>query len=200
MRIAHHAWRYAMPLFALSPLAWLLSPLWAATALGTGALALVFHRDPERAIPENGVVAPADGRVSVIRNENDRLRVGIYMSVTDVHVNRAPLSGIVESVVHSPGANRPAFSKDSDRNEKVRIDCDGFAVVQIAGAFARRIHPDVESGDAIARGQRIGHISFGSRVDVILPAEIRREDLAVEKGESVRAGETVLVDEAVFDA
>lgn len=200
MRIAHHAWRYAMPLFALSPLAWLLSPVWAATALGTGALALVFHRDPERAIPENGVVAPADGRVSVIRNENDRLRVGIYMNVTDVHVNRAPLSGTVESVVHSPGANRPAFSKDSDRNEKVRIDCGGFAVVQIAGAFARRIHPDVESGDAIARGQRVGHISFGSRVDVILPAEIRREDLAVEKGESVRAGETVLADEAVFDA
>src|SRR5699024_4169583 len=152
------------------------------------ALALVFHRDPERAIPKNGVVAPADGRVSVIRTENDRLRVGIYMSVTDVHVNRAPLSGIVESVVHSSGANRPAFSKDSDRNEKVRIDCGGFAVVQIAGAFARRIHPDVESGDAIARGQRIGHISFGSRVDVILPAEVRREDLAVGKGESVRAG------------
>ena len=199
MRIAPHAWRYATPAFALAPLAWLLSPLAALAALVAGALALVFHRDPERTVPDTGIVAPADGRVSVIRREGDRVRVGVYMSVTDVHVNRAPLAGRVESVTHSPGANRPAFSKDSDRNEKVKLDCGAFTVVQIAGAFARRIHPDVAAGDEVARGQRIGHISFGSRVDVILPSHIEIDDLAVEKGETVRAGETVVVEGTVLD-
>lgn len=197
MRIASHAWRYATPAFALAPLAWLLSPLATLVALAAGTLALVFHRDPERMIPDTGIVAPADGRISVVRREGDRVRVGVYMSVTDVHVNRAPLAGRVESVTHSPGANRPAFSKDSDRNEKVKIDCGAFSVVQIAGAFARRIHPDVVAGDEISRGQRIGHISFGSRVDVILPPHIELHDLAVEKGDPVRAGETILVDDAI---
>lgn len=192
MQIASHAWRYAVPAFALAPVAGLLSPAAGAVAVAFGVFALVFHRDPERETPPEGVVSPADGRVSVVREEGGQVRVGIYMSVTDVHVNRAPLSGTVRAVTHSSGANRPAFSKDSDRNEKVEIDCDAFAVVQIAGAFARRIHPGVQSGDEIARGERIGHISFGSRVDVILPAEIGRDALEVEKGDRVVAGETVL--------
>jgi phosphatidylserine decarboxylase len=191
--IAPHAWRYAVPAFALAPVAGLLSPIAGVVALCMGVFALVFHRDPEREVPPEGIVAPADGRVSVVREDGEQVRVGIYMSVTDVHVNRAPLSGTVRTVMHSPGANRPAFSKDSDRNEKVEIDCGGFAVVQIAGAFARRIHPAVEPGETIARGERIGHISFGSRVDVILPAEIGRTDLEVAVGDRVSAGETVLV-------
>ena len=193
VQIAPHAWRYAVPVFALAPIVGLLSPMAGAVAVALGALALVFHRDPEREIPPEGVVAPADGRVSVVRREGERVRVGIYMSVTDVHVNRAPIAGTVREVTHSPGANRPAFSKESDRNEKVEIDCGAFSVVQIAGAFARRIHPVVESGEEIARGERIGHISFGSRVDVVLPAEIDRENLEVAVGDRVLAGETVLV-------
>jgi phosphatidylserine decarboxylase len=197
VQIASHAWRYAIPPLVLSPVVGLLSPIAGAIAFGIGILALVFHRDPEREIPSNGVVAPADGRVSVVRREGERVRVGIYMSVTDIHVNRAPISGTVRTVTHSPGANRPAFSKDSDRNEKVEIDCGEFSVVQIAGAFARRIHPAVEPGEEIARGERLGHISFGSRVDVILPAEISRGDLDVEMGDRVLAGETVLVSGAV---
>ena len=193
VRFAPHAWRYATPAFALAPLAALLSPVAGAVAAVAGLFALVFHRDPERETPERGIVAPADGRVSVVRRESGRLRVGIYMGVTDVHVNRAPLAGTVETVTHSPGANRPAFSKDSDRNEKVEIDCGAFSVIQIAGAFARRIHPAVEPGARVERGERIGHISFGSRVDVLFPPEIDRADLAVEQGDTVRAGETVLV-------
>ncbi len=196
MQIASHAWRYALPVFALAPVAGLLSPAAGVGAVAFGVLALVFHRDPEREIPSEGVVSPADGRVSVIRKEGEQMRVGIYMSVTDVHVNRAPLAGTVRAVTHSPGTNRPAFSKESDKNEKVEIDCGAFAVVQIAGAFARRIHPTVEPGDEIARGERIGHISFGSRVDVLLPAEIERDDLEVKKGDRMVAGETVLVGEA----
>jgi phosphatidylserine decarboxylase len=193
VHIAPHAWRYAAPAFALAPVAGLLSPIAGVMALCMGVFALVFHRDPEREIPPEGIVAPADGRVSVVREDGEQVRVGIYMSVTDVHVNRAPLSGTVRTVTHSPGSNRPAFSKDSDRNEKVEIDCGAFTVVQIAGAFARRIHPAVEPDETIARGERIGHISFGSRVDVILPAEIGRADLDVAVGDRVFAGETVLV-------
>lgn len=194
MRIASHAWRYAAPAFVLAPVAGLLSPVAGVAVLALAGLVLVFHRDPERTSPPSGIVAPADGRVSVVRREGERLRVGIYMGVTDVHVNRAPLAGTVETVSHSPGANRPAFSKDSDRNENVEIDCGEFAIVQIAGAFARRIHPSVEPGDEIARGERIGHISFGSRVDVVLPEGIERADLNVRKGERVVAGETVIAE------
>jgi phosphatidylserine decarboxylase len=120
------------------------------------------------------------------------------MNVTDVHVNRAPLAGTVRDVVHEPGKHRPAFSKDSDRNEKVHISldtADGPAeVTLIAGAFARRIHPWVDAETELARGERLGHIAFGSRADVLFPPGVDRADLLVSKGDRVYAGETVLVD------
>uniref|UniRef100_UPI001091D2AA phosphatidylserine decarboxylase n=1 Tax=Halorussus salinus TaxID=1364935 RepID=UPI001091D2AA len=185
--------------------------------------ALVFHRDPDRSPPESGPVAPADGRVSVIREEehesnerrdessagrdesnagrdesaeetaDTRVRVGVFMNVTDVHVNRAPLGGRVETVEHEPGKHRPAFSKESDNNEKVHVRFADHDVTLIAGAFARRIHPYVEPGDELDRGDRLGHISFGSRADVLLPPEVDLADVAVERGQTVRAGETKLV-------
>jgi phosphatidylserine decarboxylase len=159
-------------------------------ALGIGAV--LFHRDPEREPPESGFVAPADGSVSVIREEEGRIRVGVFMNVTDVHVNRAPASGTVESVTHRDGANKPAFSKDSDRNERVEIDCGEYEVSLIAGWFARRIHPYVEEGEELARGDKLGHISFGSRADVLLPERVEFADLRVKEGEDVTAGETVV--------
>ncbi len=155
---------------------------------------LWFLRDPERDPAGEGVLAPADGRVSVIREEGDRLRVGVFMNVTDVHVNRAPLAGTVESVTREPGANKPAFSKESDRNEKVHLDFGEFRLTLIAGWFARRIHTYPEAGADIERGERVGHIDFGSRADLLLPEAYDRSDLRVEKGEAVRAGETVLAD------
>ena len=91
-----------------------------------------------------------------------------------------------------PGAHRPAFSKDSDRNERVRLEFGDHAVVLIAGAFARRITPYVEAGDTVERGERVGHIAFGSRADVVLPAGTDPAELRVERGDRVRAGETVL--------
>jgi len=157
---------------------------------------LWFLRDPVREPADGfdgeGVLSPADGRVSVIREEEGRIRVGVFMNVTDVHVNRAPLGGTVESVTREPGANKPAFSKDSDRNEKVHLDFGEFRTTLIAGWFARRIHTYPEPGTEIARGERIGHIDFGSRADVLLPETYDRGDLCVETGDSVRAGETVL--------
>ncbi|MFB6104339.1 MAG: protein sorting system archaetidylserine decarboxylase [Halobacteriaceae archaeon] len=152
----------------------------------------LFFRDPDRDPPTCGVLAPADGTVTVLREEGEQLRVGVFMNVTDVHVNRAPLSATVESVTHETGAHRPALSKESDRNERVTIDCGDHEIALIAGWFARRIHPYVAAGDRIDRGDRIGHISFGSRTDVVLPATIDREHLAVSQGDTVRAGETVI--------
>jgi phosphatidylserine decarboxylase len=179
----------ALPALVLSP--------WAALALvGLAGVVLGFHRDPDRTAPEEGVVAPADGRVSGIREEETeagtRLRVATFMSPLDVHVNRAPAAAEVRAVEHVPGGHWPAFSKASDRNERVRMDCGDYDLVLIAGAMFRRIHPHVEAGETVARGQRIAHISFGSRVDVILPPGVERDDLAVSEGESMTAGETVV--------
>ncbi|MDZ5811428.1 protein sorting system archaetidylserine decarboxylase [Halorubrum sp. AD140] len=169
--------------------------------VGGGLLALAlgviwFHRDPDRAPPdaEGIVVAPADGTVSVVREEGRRLRVGVFMNVTDVHVNRAPIAGEVREVRHRPGANRPAFSKESDRNEQVAIDFGEYELLVIAGWFARRIHPSVEPGDVVDRGERVGHVSFGSRADVVLPADVSEEDLLVSEGDAVRAGETIVAE------
>jgi phosphatidylserine decarboxylase len=191
--LAPGAWQYAKyPLVLALPLAVLVPPA-ALVCLLAGLGALWFHRDPERSPPPSGIVAPADGRVSVIREEGDRVRAGIFMNVTDVHVNRAPASATVRSVEHTPGKHLPAFTKESDRNERVTIDCGEYELTLIAGAVARRIHPYVEAGDELDRGDRIGHISFGSRVDVLLPSEHDIEDVRVSSNQRVRAGETVLV-------
>jgi phosphatidylserine decarboxylase len=191
--VASGAWRYAAACFVAAVVAVVVFPPGAAVALSLGVAVLWFHRDPGRNPPESGIVAPADGRVSVLREEGDRVRVGIFMNVTDVHVNRAPVAGTVESVEHRPGAYKPAFSKESDRNERVVIDCGDYQIALIAGWFARRIHPYVEAGDDLVRGQRIGHVSFGSRADVVLPPRYDRDDVRVAVDETVTAGETRLV-------
>jgi phosphatidylserine decarboxylase len=192
MNLAPGGWRYAVP-----PALAAVPALIFSTGLAAGMLALAvgvvaFFRDPDRTPPLTGIVSPADGKVSVLREEGDRVRIGVFMNVWDVHVNRSPVDGTVESVEHSPGAHRPAFSKESDRNEKVHVRYEDAEVTLIAGAFARRIHPYVEEGDDLTRGDRIGHIAFGSRADVLLPPEIDREDLAVEEGDAVTAGESVV--------
>ncbi|WP_231182889.1 protein sorting system archaetidylserine decarboxylase [Haladaptatus sp. DYF46] len=192
MKVAPGAWRYAAPPFLLAGPLGLLSPVATLAALATGGAVLLFFRDPERSPPSAGVLSPADGRVSVIREEGNRVRVGVFMNVTDVHVNRAPLSGRVESVEHEPGTHRPAFSKESDNNEKVHIGLSTCDLTLIAGAFARRIHPYVEPGDELAHGERLGHIAFGSRADVLLPESFDVADIEVKKGQRVRAGETLV--------
>lgn len=160
--------------------------------LGCAGFILWFYRDPDRGIPSSGFVSPADGRVTVIREEDDRVRVGVFMRVRDVHVNRAPYGGTVQEITHRVGANRPAFAKDSDRNERVRITFETMETVLIAGSFARRITPYVAVGETVGRGDRIGHIAFGSRADVLLPPEIDRSELRVEEGTRVIAGETII--------
>lgn len=199
MNFAPGAWKYALfPLLGAFP-ALFINPGVTVALLAVGGGVLFFYRDPERTAPLSGVAAPADGKVSVVREEGDRVRLGVFMNVWDVHVNRAPLGGTVEAVEHVPGAHRPAFAKESDRNERVRIEFEDHDVALIAGAFAQRIHPYVEEGETIERGDRIGHISFGSRADVLLPPAFDREDLDVERGEKVTAGETVLARRGGFE-
>jgi phosphatidylserine decarboxylase len=187
---------------------WLWAPLgW----LGTFATlwCAYFFRDPVRVTPvrEGVVVAPADGRISQIANAapppelglgNRPLpRVSIFMSVFDCHVNRSPVAGAIERIVYRRGkflsADLDKASEDNERNAFVIATGSGLriVVIQIAGLVARRIVPFAREGAAVAAGQRIGMIRFGSRVDVYLPAATRP---LVAEGQTAIAGETVLAD------
>ncbi len=199
-RVAPGTTRLALTCAMLPVLASLLVPPAVLFAPLAFAVAGWFNRDPERSMPTDatGHRSPADGRVSVIREEDHdgetRVRVAVFMNVTNVHINRMPAPCTVESVTHEPGKHLPAFTKESDRNERVVFDCGDFEVTLVAGAVARRIHSWVEGGEALERGQRFAHISFGSRADVLFPPEVSLEDIVVERGEKVRAGESVLVE------
>ena len=217
MDFAPGAWKYAVfPLLA-APFALFYSVAVSATVLALALGILAFFRDPERNPPPVGVVSPADGTVSVLREEGDRVRLGVFMNVWHVHVVRAPVAASVVDVEHVSGAHRPAFSKESERNERVHVDLETDSpnipadssgedrsdatqdprVTLVAGAFARRIFPYVDPGDDVARGDRLGHIAFGSRVDVVFPPSVDLEDVAVEPGDATTAGETVVLEGGV---
>jgi phosphatidylserine decarboxylase len=165
------------------------------TAVGATGLTAAFFRDPERAAPAaDGLVAAADGRVTAVdRRADGRWRIATYMSLRDVHVNRAPADGVVRRMEHRPGGHRPAFDKDSERNERLVWTVDTphgqLELVQIAGTLARRIIPYRSAGEPVRRGERIGLIRFGSRVDVVLPDGVAP---AVAVGDRLRAGESRL--------
>lgn len=153
-----------------------------------------FFRDPERGPATGRILSAADGVVQSIDPQPDgRTRIAVFMSPLDVHVNRAPIAGVVTGVEHRPGGFRPAFDKDSERNERLiwtlETEIGEITVVQIAGAMVRRIVPYLAADQKVEKGERIGLIRFGSRVDVHLPVGIAP---AVEVGQKVRAGETRL--------
>jgi len=189
---------YALPLVAAAGLlAWLLGPAWASPALLFAAFFLWFFRDPERQIPSEAgvVVSPGDGRVTDVSPLNSQsTRISIFLSVFDVHVNRSPIAGIVRQVQYQEGKFLNAMSSAcADQNEQniVTVESDGQQVVfkQIAGLLARRIVFNFKVGDRLERGQRVGLIKFGSRVDVIFDssAEVR-----VKVGDRVKGGASVL--------
>ncbi len=175
---------------------------WAWLWLGLGAFVVAFFRNPERSIPgdDRTVVSPADGKVIAVgeveqADGSKALRIGIFLSVFDVHVNRAPLAGRVVSVERSGSKFLAAFNPEAER---LNVSCamtletargERVRVVQITGLIARRIvfHPKV--GDWIARGARYGLIRFGSRTDVVLPAGAR---VSVRVGDRVRGGSSVI--------
>lgn len=163
-------------------------------------LVLNFFRDPERAVPSEPdlLVSPADGRVVEIRDETWQgrpvRRLSIFMSPLDVHVNRAPIAGRVEEVAHQPGrfhiASQPRASAENEQNVFTLTGEQGRVVVkQIAGVLARRIVFWKHRGDALERGERVGMIKFGSRVDVLAELDVNWQ---VQVGDRVRAGESVL--------
>jgi phosphatidylserine decarboxylase len=154
---------------------------------------MVFFRDPERRVGY-GIVAPCDGIVSSIEKKSEMMRISVVMGVCNVHVNRAPFDGMVKSIEHIKGKHVPAFNKDSEANERVVITVKtkfGKArLVLIAGAFARRIVPYIRKGQKLKKGQRIGIIRFGSRVDLYLPKN--RTKVLARVGVKVKAGESCL--------
>jgi phosphatidylserine decarboxylase len=172
---------------------------WGVTGVGlvlTVGVAL-FFRDPERSIPQTPetIVSPADGRVMEIVPENAQTRrISIFLSLWDVHINRAPYGGIVQSVVYTPGKFLAAYRQEAswvNEANTVTIADHGreFIVKQIAGILARRIVCRVRPGDMLEKGQRYGLIRFGSRTDLLLPTTA---EIAVQVGDVVRGGETIL--------
>jgi phosphatidylserine decarboxylase len=189
---------------------------WPLAFLTLGVLA--FFRDPKRAVPqdERAIIAPADGMITLIQkvlpppelrapdgsefagmSEVPLTRVSIFMSVFDVHINRAPIAGTVRKVVYIPGkfvnADLDKASEDNERQHLLIERSDGIQVAftQIAGLVARRIVPFVKPGDTVAAGQRVGLIRFGSRVDVYLPEGTEPRVLL---GQTTIAGETILAE------
>lgn len=164
-------------------------------------LLIVFFRDPERSIGD-GIVAVADGKIREITSLQDAevgdcLRISTFMNIQNVHVNRMPLAGTIEKLTHHPGGHMPAFQKESDANERVvlliKTDIGMMKIVQIAGAIARRIVPYVTAGTELKKGEKIGLIRLGSRVDLYLPAP-RIKTLLIHVHDIIKAGETTIAE------
>jgi len=156
---------------------------------------IIFFRDPEREVGE-GVVACADGKIREIISLKDddvgeSIRVSTFMNVYNVHVNRMPFDGVIKDIKHVSGFYVPAFKKESERNERVIILVDTevgiLKIIQIAGTLARRIVSYIKNGDKVKKGEKIGMIRLGSRVDIYLPSKsIKRVNVKV--GDRVKAG------------
>src|SRR5580658_6879238 len=192
---------YALALAAAGALLWYLLNLGFAAPLFLLALfCLYFFRDPDRTIPDGPVaVSPADGQVvGVIVDGAECTRISIFLNIFDVHVNRAPIAGKITAIEYTKGqflvASREIASSQNERNTfsisgtvAGETTCVRFA--QIAGLIARRIVCYKKPGDAVAKGERVGLIKFGSRVDVFLGPEW---DIQVQTGERVAGGSSIL--------
>jgi len=205
MPIERDGFVFILPALVLSGVLFgLRLPWWGTGVLLLSGFLVYFFRDPERVIPEGErlILAPADGRVLAIKPFPDwkgpfgesLMRVSIFLSVFDVHVNRAPLTSLVNGVTHTPGLFVTAWEeRASAENEQTLIHFaspDGDVwVKQIAGILARRIVCRVRPGQKVGAGDRIGLIRFGSRVDCILPATV---ELKVRRGQAVKGGSTIL--------
>ena len=187
-------------LVAAGVIAWLAAWPYAVPVLLLGVFFLQFFRDPERQIPTQpgAVVSPGDGKVTDVSVVNadgvSRSRISIFLSVFDVHVNRSPIAGMIRDVRYQRGKFVNAMAANSaEENEQnvVTVEGEGRTVIfkQIAGLIARRIIFNFKVGDHVARGQRVGLIKFGSRVDVLFD---RDAAIQVKLGDRVKGGATVL--------
>jgi phosphatidylserine decarboxylase len=167
------------------------------------AFSAFFFRDPQRSAPKGDhlILAPADGKVVFVGEvegghffDVSANKVSIFMSLLDVHVNRAPVSGLVKKIIYNEGsffkANTDKASLDNEQNWVIiEKDADRLAFVQIAGLVARRIVCKISEGQVLTKGEKVGLIMFGSRVDLYLP---RKWKITVREGDRVRAGESVV--------
>jgi phosphatidylserine decarboxylase len=201
MPIAREGWPLVLVLLGLAVVLFLVRWPWVGGIfLVLSLFTLYFFRDPERTTPADPrlVIAPADGKIVVAGPApagnplgDGASQVSIFLSVLDVHVNRAPIGGRISQVDYNEGEFLPAFDdKASLANEQnsVTIEDGGGGTVlfkQIAGLIARRIVFKKKVGDTVAAGERVGMIKFGSRVDIFLPPGVR---LRVQKGDRVVAG------------
>jgi phosphatidylserine decarboxylase len=195
---------YALGLGVVAGLLWYLNMPTALVALPLvlAAFFLWFFRDPNREIPQGAglIVSPADGVVTeaewIETVSGSRLRLSIFLNVFDVHVNRSPVAGTIKVADFRKGGFMNAMNPESvlyNEQTLITIDAGGYEVgiKQIAGLLARRIVCGVKVGDRVERGQRIGLIKFGSRVDVLMPAAA---NLKVKTGSRVKGGLTVLAE------
>ncbi len=211
----HNTWPVAkegLPFILISGIVTLLFALFTSWYLSAASglvtlFVIFFFRDPERIAPhalnERGVLTPADGTILEVRHFSDTnsllgepaIRVSIFMSIFNVHVNRVPVSGRIEKTVYHPGrffsANLDKASKENERNViTLKTPKDQRIVfIQIAGLIARRIACWIEKGHSVARGERFGLIRFGSRLEVYLPAD---SDITIKVRQKVKAGRTVI--------
>ena len=200
--VAAEGWPFILPpAIAACIMGWM---GWWAAALVFGAAALCclgFFRDPDRTPPAlpGALVAPADGRVMMVTETTDpwvgpAVRISIFLSPLDVHVNRAPVGGLVKNVEYAAGRFMAAYRPEaSDENERCTVSVEGetarVAVKQIAGVLARRIVCRARPGDSLRTGERYGLIRFGSRTDLVVP---RGTEIRVRVGDRVRGGESVM--------
>ena len=175
---------------------------WSIVPVLLAAFFLWFFRDPQREIPkgEGVIVSPADGVVTetarIETPDGPRQRISIFLNVFDVHVNSSPIAGEITAVRYQTGKFLNAMNQEcAERNEQniVTVRGEGMEIVfkQIAGLIARRIVFNYGEGDRVERGQRVGLIKFGSRTDVILPADA---DIRVKKGQRVKGGASIIAE------
>ncbi len=195
---------YGLSLLAVAGvLAWATGTwVWSIVPVLLAAFFLWFFRDPQRTVPKGAglVVSPADGLITetvrIETPEGPRQRVSIFLNVFDVHVNRSPIAGEVIAVRYQKGKFLNAMNQEcAERNEQniVTVRGEGIEIVfkQIAGLIARRIVFNHREGDRVERGQRVGLIKFGSRTDIILPAEA---EIRVKTGERVKGGSSIIAE------
>lgn len=193
---------YALAFIAVAVLLGMFTHMWALAVIPLllAAFFAWFFRDPERAIPQTpgAIVSPGDGKVTDILdiqvNGETRTRISIFLNVFNVHVNRSPIAGVIRQVVYQKGKfgnAMGAVSADANEQNIVTVEGEGQTVVfkQIAGLLARRIVFTKKVGDVLARGERVGLIKFGSRVDVVFTSEAQ---VAVKIGDHVAGGSTIL--------
>jgi phosphatidylserine decarboxylase len=185
---------------------WLTVPAFSIIPILLGAFFLWFFRDPQREIPQQPglIVSPADGKVTHVAptqlGGKPYTRISIFLNVFNVHVNRAPISGVIKEVIYQRGKfgnAMDAASAEANEQSVITMEGEGMTLVlkQIAGLLARRIVFNHKAGETLARGQRVGLIKFGSRTDVILPAAA---EIAVKVGDHVKGGSSVLARAAVL--